>query len=85
MGVRYLSALMLALFGPLGGYPFGVVVWGWESLLISIIMVAGGAAIVWTLLTYFGMRPPPYVVHIFWIVVAVVLGVLAIRLIFSVA
>ncbi len=54
--------------------------WGFGELLIAAIIVAGCIAVAFVLIRVFGIQIPAWVFHIFWIVVAVFIGIFAIRL-----
>lgn len=49
------------------------------QLAIAIVVIAGIVAIVFVCLRQMGVAVPPFIVTIFWIIVAVVVGVLAIK------
>jgi hypothetical protein len=53
---------------------------GW---LITILIVAGVCGVFWIIIRQTGWNPPPWLVNVFWIVVAVVVGVLAIKFLLS--
>lgn len=51
------------------------------SWIIIAILVAGAVAVLVVVLKQFGVAIPPFVVTIFWILVAVVIGVVAVKFI----
>jgi hypothetical protein len=53
--------------------------WGIVQIVIAIIVIAAVVGIMYVCLQQFGIQIPPFVVKIFWIVVAAVVGILAIR------
>lgn len=54
------------------------------QLAILIVVLAGIVGIVIVILKQVGVTIPPFIVAIFWIVLAVVVGVLAIKFIWSI-
>jgi hypothetical protein len=72
-----MSILLLALFsGP-------IATWGLVDFIIAIIIIAGAVGILLVVLGVAGVQIPPWVVKIFWIVVACAVGIFAIRLLAS--
>jgi uncharacterized protein (DUF983 family) len=58
--------------------------WGFAELAIAVIIIAGIVAIAWVILVKaMGITPPPWFVNVLWIVLAVFVGILAIRIIAS--
>lgn len=57
--------------------------WSIQNILLAIIVIAGAVGVVLILLKVFNVQIPGWVVQIFWVVLAVVVGVFAIKLIFS--
>lgn len=58
--------------------------WGFAELAIAVIIIAGIVGIVWVVLVKgMGIVPPSWFVTILWIMLAVFVGVLAIRVIAS--
>jgi hypothetical protein len=57
--------------------------WTLESIFIAIIIVACAVGVVYVILRAVGVSIPPWVVNIFWILAAAFIGILAIRLLFS--
>lgn len=53
------------------------------EIAIWIIIIAAICAIVFVVLRKFGMAVPDFVVSIFWIIVAAVVGILAIKFVVS--
>ncbi len=59
-----------------------IATWGWVEFLILIIVVAGALTVTWIILTQvFEWTPKPWMIKIFWVVVACFVGIFAIRLI----
>lgn len=73
---------MLALFsdvvvaGPRGG-------WGIGEIVIAVIVIAAVVGVMYVALQQFGVSIPPFVVKIFWIVIAAIVAILAIRFILT--
>lgn len=57
--------------------------WTFVGILKAIVIVAACVAIVYIALRVFGVTIPPWVVQIFWVVVAAVIAIIAIDLIAS--
>ncbi len=69
--------MMLALFsGP-------IATWSLVDFIIAIIIIAGCVGILYVFLGVAGVQIPPWVIRVFWIVVACVVCIFAIRLIAS--
>ncbi len=72
-----LAMLMFAIFsGPMGS-------WGLVDWVIAIIIAAAVIGIMYVLAGVFEIQIPPWLIKIFWIVVACVIGIGAIRFIAS--
>lgn len=57
--------------------------WGLIQWAIAIVVIAGIVGIVIVVLKQMGVAIPPFVLHVLWICVAVVIGVAAIKFIAS--
>jgi len=69
---------MLLAQGPnIGGLPL-------VSWLIIGLVIAGAIAVFWVILKQLNITVPAFIVTIFWIVVAVLVGVIAIKIIVSI-
>lgn len=55
------------------------------QLIIIAIVIAGAIAVLYTVVTYLGIAIPTFVVRIFWIIVIVVVGVFAVKLLAKIA
>lgn len=71
-----LAALLGIFSGPVSA-------WSLADFLIAILMIAGAIAITFIILRVMQVQIPPWVIQIFWIVVAVCVGIFAIRFILS--
>jgi hypothetical protein len=76
-GLALLFPMMLAQGPAIGGLPL-------VSWLIIGLVIAGAIAIFWVILKQLNVNVPPFIVTIFWIVVAVLVGVIAIKIIVSI-
>jgi len=77
-GLALLFPMMLAQGNfAIGGLPL-------VSWLIIGLVVAGAIAVFWVILKQLNVNVPPFIVTIFWIVVAVLVGVIAIKIIVSI-
>jgi hypothetical protein len=58
---------------------------GWDigSILIAIVVIAAAVGILFIVLRVFGVTVPPWLVQIFWVVVAAFVAVMAIRFVLS--
>jgi uncharacterized protein (DUF983 family) len=72
----------LVLFAEQGGL-HNSTDWSVGGILIAIIIVAGMCAVVWVVLKAMGVQIPMWVVHVLWIVFAVIIGVVAIKFLIS--
>lgn len=57
--------------------------WGIGQILIAVLLIAGAIAITYIVLNKLNMKPPDFVVSIFWVVIAVAVGILAIKFLLS--
>ena len=57
--------------------------WSVGSLAVAIVVTAGVCAVVFVVLRKLNISIPDWVVNIFWIVVVVAVGIMAIRLLMS--
>lgn len=57
--------------------------WGFTELIIAIIVLIAVFAVLAVYLKHSGVQLPPWLVQIFWIVVAAVVAILAIRFLMS--
>jgi hypothetical protein len=71
---------IMAQAGMQGGWGSG---WSLMQIIITIIVIAACIGIMFVALRQFGVQIPPFVVTIFWIVVAAFVAIFAIRLIMS--
>ncbi len=71
------AASVLALFQG------GMAAWGLVDMIVAIIIVAACVGVLYVVLGVFGFKVPPWVITIFWIVVAAVVAIMAIRFIAS--
>ncbi len=56
-----------------------VATWGLVEWLIAIIIICGMVGIAWVIIKQTGVQVPGYVATVLWILLAVVIGVVAIR------
>jgi len=72
-----MSALMLAqAVGP-------IATWGLIQWIVALIIICGIIAIMYIILGVLGYTIPPWVIRIFWICVAVVVAIFAIKFLAS--
>ena len=58
--------------------------WGFGDILVAVIVFFAVVAIAYLIITKgFGMTIPAWLVQVFWIVIAAVVGILAIRIVLS--
>ena len=57
--------------------------WDILHIIIAIIIIAAAVGIMYVVLQVFGVSIPQWVVKIFWIVIAAVVGILAIKFLWS--
>lgn len=62
------------------GYLSSMGILGW---IIAIIILAGAVAILVVILNRFGIKVPDWIIQILWILFAVVVGVVAIRFLWT--
>lgn len=62
--------------------PSSPVAWTFERIILLAIVLAGAIGVALVLLNVFGIVIPSWMVTIGWIVVAVLIGVAAVKLIF---
>lgn len=53
--------------------------WGLAQWAIAIIVLAGIIAIVIVVTKQMGVQIPPFIVHVLWIILAVIIGVVAVK------
>ncbi len=61
----------------------GIATWGIVHWIVVIIAVIGAIAVLYVFLDWMGFKIPPQMIKIFWICVAVVVSILAIKFIAS--
>lgn len=69
---------MISLLANVGIYRYSL-----EDFLIYIVLFAVGVGIVYAVLCYCEIPPPPIVIKLFWFIVVAILAILAIRVLFS--
>ncbi len=58
--------------------------WGLKRWLITILIVVAACMVFWVIVTKgMGWVPPPWFMQVVWIVVALLVGIIAISIIFS--
>ncbi len=57
--------------------------WGIGEFVIAIIIVAAIIAVLFIALRQFGITIPPWVIQVFWVLVAAVVCILAVRFLLS--
>jgi hypothetical protein len=57
--------------------------WSILAILIAVIVIAGGVAVMYIILRKLGITVPDWIVQIFWVLVAVFVGVFALKLLWS--
>lgn len=57
--------------------------WSLGDLLVTAVLCAAAVALAWVAMKRFGVYPPAWLVEVFWIVVAAVVVVAAIRFVLS--
>lgn len=70
-----ISLTFLLAQHPIGG----IASWGIVEWIIAIIILCGIVGIAWIVLRVIGVSPPGWLIQILWIIVAVVVGILAIK------
>ncbi len=57
--------------------------WGIVEWIIAIIVICGIVGVAWIVLRVIGVSPPAWLIQILWILIAVVVGILAIKFLAS--
>ncbi len=57
--------------------------WGIGDIVIAIVIIAAVVGVMYVALQQFGVTIPPFIVKIFWIVVAAIIAIVAIRFILT--